>query len=71
MGFSGGMEGFLRGFSHGCRARVAEENLGFAVVGKLARNVSLHFLRFLNVEPLANTLSPFSFFLFFIIYLSI
>ena len=37
MGFSGGMEGFLRGFSHGCRARVAEENLGFAVVGKERR----------------------------------
>ena len=64
MGFSGGMEGFLGGFSHGCRARVAEENLRFAVVGKLARNVSLHFLRFLNIEPLANTLSPISIFCF-------
>lgn len=37
MGFSRGMEGFLGGFSHGCRARVAEENLGFAVVGKERR----------------------------------
>ena len=30
MGLFSGIAGFLGGFSHGCRPRGAEENLGFA-----------------------------------------